>query len=422
MHPSEPTSAAGPANLVPGPAQSEAQAALEQLERLLANSHIHKSKRCHALLKHIVEKAASGSVDCLKERTLGRDVFHREPDYDTNQDSIVRTTAAEIRKRLAQYYLEPGHEREMRIALPAGSYVPEFRPAPPLAEPYAAPPPVAPNRRRRWLWGLAVALPVALGGALLAFRSASSPLDRLWRPAVADSSEVVICVGQPSRLYWFDGERRDELNAKMIGGDTTPPAPLEVRQHTSLRLDELRTIGERYCALGDLVAAMRIGELLGRKNKKFRVLGEKTAAYRDLRGRPVVLIGLSNNKWTLSLISQMRYYFDRHDETGRYEIRDRKDSGKAIVSATRGDSNGEEFAIVCRVYSSTLEKQVYIVAGLADRSTSAGAEFLTNESYLREAFARAPSGWEEKNIQIVLKTDLVGGTAGPPTVVAAWFW
>jgi len=170
MHPSEPTSAAGPANLVPGPAQSEAQAALEQLERLLANSHIHKSKRCHALLKHIVEKAASGSVDCLKERTLGRDVFHREPDYDTNQDSIVRTTAAEIRKRLAQYYLEPGHEREMRIALPAGSYVPEFRPAPPLAEPYAAP---RPSRR------------IAGGGGCGVWRSRfrSRSAERCWRSA-----------------------------------------------------------------------------------------------------------------------------------------------------------------------------------------------------------------------------------------------
>jgi hypothetical protein len=30
----------------------------------------------------------------------------RDPDYDTNQDSVVRTTAVEIRKKLAQYYLE----------------------------------------------------------------------------------------------------------------------------------------------------------------------------------------------------------------------------------------------------------------------------------------------------------------------------
>ena len=43
---------------------------------------------------------------------------------------MVRTTAAEIRKKLAQYYLEPGHENELRVLLPQGSYLPEFRPPP----------------------------------------------------------------------------------------------------------------------------------------------------------------------------------------------------------------------------------------------------------------------------------------------------
>ncbi len=48
----------------------------------------------------------------LKERTLGIEEFGVDPDYDTNLDPVVRTTAAEIRKRLAQYYLDPSHEAE----------------------------------------------------------------------------------------------------------------------------------------------------------------------------------------------------------------------------------------------------------------------------------------------------------------------
>lgn len=36
-------------------------------------------------------------------------VFGRRADYDTNQEAIVRVSAAEIRKRIAQYYREPGH-------------------------------------------------------------------------------------------------------------------------------------------------------------------------------------------------------------------------------------------------------------------------------------------------------------------------
>jgi len=42
-------------------------------------------------------------------------------------DHSVRSAAGEIRKRLAQYYLERGHEAEIRIDLLPGSYVPQFR-------------------------------------------------------------------------------------------------------------------------------------------------------------------------------------------------------------------------------------------------------------------------------------------------------
>jgi hypothetical protein len=52
---------------------------------------------------------------------VGVEVFEREPDYHTGEDSIVRSSAARIRKKLAQYYQEPGHESEARIELSSGS-------------------------------------------------------------------------------------------------------------------------------------------------------------------------------------------------------------------------------------------------------------------------------------------------------------
>src|SRR5450755_4606955 len=54
------------------------------------------------------------------------EVFGGDASYDTTSDPIVRVTAAEIRKRIAQYYQEPGHAAELRISLPPGSYVPHF--------------------------------------------------------------------------------------------------------------------------------------------------------------------------------------------------------------------------------------------------------------------------------------------------------
>src|ERR1044071_368329 len=90
----------------------------QQLGKLLASPQLRNSKRCQALLKHVVEAYLEGSPEREKERCIGFEVFQRGADYDTSHDSIVRTTAAEVRKRLAQYYLEPEHEHEIRVALP----------------------------------------------------------------------------------------------------------------------------------------------------------------------------------------------------------------------------------------------------------------------------------------------------------------
>ena len=65
---------------------------------------------------------------------------------------------------------------------------------------------------------------------------------------------------------------------------------------------------------------------------------------------------------------------------------------------------------------------VIAVSAMTFRGTSAGGDFLTNAEYMREAFRAAPRDWNRKNLQLVLKTTLVGGTAGPPKVVASYFW
>jgi hypothetical protein len=91
------------------------------MERLLTNSHFSHSRRFPSFLRYVVDQTLSGREETLKERTLGVEIFSRRADYDTASDPIVRVTAAEIRKRIAQYYQDPGHEQELRISLPAGS-------------------------------------------------------------------------------------------------------------------------------------------------------------------------------------------------------------------------------------------------------------------------------------------------------------
>ena len=67
-----------------------------------------------------MKEALAGRAEGLKERTLGIEVFGKDPNYDTTEDPIVRVTAGEIRKRIAQYYQEQGHEHEIKLLMPSG--------------------------------------------------------------------------------------------------------------------------------------------------------------------------------------------------------------------------------------------------------------------------------------------------------------
>ncbi|MGA2534399.1 MAG: tetratricopeptide repeat protein [Terracidiphilus sp.] len=84
------------------------------------------SKRSQDFLHLIVEHALEGEVDNLRERMIGAEMFGRPIDYDTGSDSVVRVKATEVRKKLAQYYLERDGLPPVRIELPSGSYVPRF--------------------------------------------------------------------------------------------------------------------------------------------------------------------------------------------------------------------------------------------------------------------------------------------------------
>ena len=369
-------------------------------------------------------------TDRVKERTIGIEVFQRNPEYDTNQDSVVRTTAAEIRKKLAQYYLEPGRHDEIRVLLPQGSYLPEFRiPPHPATSPLPAPPvelaPAAAGVARQRLLGMAMALALMAAAGLANYwytRPRITELSLFWKPLLEDASGAVICVGQPLRVYIFEGSRTADLNEKMVGTLTTPPATAEVRQKTAISLSELHPAGGRYYSVGDYLASVRLAEFLGHHGKPFQVIGDRSAAYKDLRGRPAVLIGQFNNVWTMGLTGSLRYYIDRSTQSFSYEVLDRQNPGKVIFSAPRNASRPEEYAIVSRIFDAPTEKTVVSIAGMTFNGTIAAGEFLTNERYMHEAFWNATPKWHQKNIQVILKTVMMAGATGPPKVVATYYW
>ena len=78
-------------------------------------------------LAYVVEQLLAGQQDQLSQKTIAADVFGRDlVTFDPRADSIVRTTAVNLREDLLRYYAGPGRADPIVIELPRGGYVPSF--------------------------------------------------------------------------------------------------------------------------------------------------------------------------------------------------------------------------------------------------------------------------------------------------------
>ena len=187
--------------------ESQTQDVRAEVARLLESGAFRNSKRCKEFLEYIVEHTLNGPAGTLKERSIGVELFQLSQDFDTGQHTIVRVTANEVRKRLAQHYLaENGSYHPVKISLPPGSYSAEFKwESPPAAPVEATAPATVPARRLRRFSGPVVACGTAvlvLVGALFLWRSRSVKTITVdaKSPSVAATPSAILPVSGDLRM------------------------------------------------------------------------------------------------------------------------------------------------------------------------------------------------------------------------------
>ena len=400
--------------------ESERDAIREQLERMLANPLFKNSRRYPNLLRYLVERTLEGEQEQLRERTLGVEVFGREQNYDTNADPVVRATAGEIRKRIAQYYHEHGHEGDLRIDLSPGSYVPVFempatKPAPGLLTLQT----LKPGRRLNLLSFIAIAAIVLLlaGLAWLWPWAPHTALDRFWAPVLDSSSTVLLCVGQ--RQFLGSSPETPQQSSGDLPRAANPPSGSQA----GITLFQLYYLGSQNVAFHDVITLARLTGLLQAKGKSYRLRSESSTSFADMRDSPVILVGALNNDWTMRLTGPMRFSFDR-DET-IFWIKDQRNPAsrdRAVNYSMPYLQLSEDYAIITRVMDPMTERMTVVAGGLTGYGTIAAGEFLTNPEYLDAVAKQMPKNWAHRNIQLVIATKVINGHSGPPQVVDQYVW
>jgi TolB-like protein len=104
------------------------EAIRDQLSRILESSMFVQSDRLGRFLRFTVETTLAGKGKMLKEYLIGTEVYDRQPSYHPGDDSIVRSEARRLRRKLKEYYESVGKDDPVFIYYRLGSYVPVFRP------------------------------------------------------------------------------------------------------------------------------------------------------------------------------------------------------------------------------------------------------------------------------------------------------
>jgi hypothetical protein len=383
-----------------------------QLQRILSSPVFQNSKRYASVLKFVVDRTLDGYGGELKERTIGIEVFNRAPDYDTATDHAVRSAAAEVRKRLAQYYQENPQDA-LRIEVTPGSYLPQFRwtemhtTAQRTNQPgHAAASPADPKPRSpilKLLWVAAVLLLASVAAVVVAFRSPTT-LQSFWNPILSSRSRVLLCIGN------------------LEGGRGSPGGKLG--SAPSLNLSDFQNSESEVVNVFDAAAIAKFAGLMQANGKQFRIESQSDATFTDLQNGPTILVGLLNNTWTERLVPRLRFGVE-HPTPATVAIRDRnnpQNNDWSVDYATAYLDVNRDYALVLRMVDPKTEQMVVVAAGITVFGTSAAADFLTNPSEIKKLTAIAPQGWEKKNMELVLSTDVIRGQSGPASIVAAQFW
>jgi hypothetical protein len=247
---------------------------------------------------------------------------------------------------------------------------------------------------------------LAIKGSVAAFPERQ--LNKFWAPVFHTHEPVLLCIGA-----WNQSAQPGSPGPALPAGNGVP----EAESAGAFR-------GSEKMFLDDAMALVKIAGLLQQNQKPYRILPPARVTFADLQTSPAVLIGF-NNYWTTSFAGRIRFTVERAPGSDIVVLRDKKHPARndwSVNLSTPFDQPTTDYALVIRGLDSKTGQIAVTAAGLSHFGTLAAGEFLTDPAQIAKLDAFGPSSWENKNVAIVLSTEVIKGSPGSAKIIAADFW
>lgn len=431
--------------------------------RVVASRHFARSPLLSNFLLHIVAETIAERTSEITEHQIGVEVFDRPASYRTVEDNIVRNYARQLRRRLADYFVEEGAAESLHIDIPLGAYLPVFVPATDPAAPHlqsaghpvpitictsssesassehALPsavslrPPTrssAPARSRKLLFALLlVTYSVALMGVVWfaavrlhpvreASQAAVEPTSPLWTALFGGSATTYIVPADAGLNILEDLSRRPVPLADYIDGGYSglPLPPMDLHSAQDLH-------SQYFTSFVDLQIISSLARLPQFNPQRAVLRFPRDLRLDDLRNANAVIIGsVGSNPWAAIAESHANFRIVyREGMQGATIVNAAPHPGEAATYVSHWNEPAHEtFAIISCLPNLEGSGHLLVLQGLDVAGTQAAGEALFHPAVIAPILRRAtrPDG-TLRPFEILLRSTSIESSATQTEVIGS---
>ncbi|WP_446743480.1 hypothetical protein [Silvibacterium acidisoli] len=402
-------------------------------ERVAESPGFARSPRLAQLLLYLCHHHLIGNGSRLSELTIATDVFGRGRDFDSANDTIVRSHMLRLRQKLEAYFREEGAQEELQISIPRGRYVPSFQVGQPLAEVAEAaaviPPvendveiePAAKPRNLPRMY-LAAGLLLCLLGIVgfIGWRvfSESHPQGpatrQLWKQLFPPHSTTLL-VAADSGLVLLHGITGENTT---LGEYTTHDLHRAAAEAQGMKPETaLSLAGRRYTSFVDLELFDRLTHLPEALSGSYSIRYARDLNINELKDANVIFSGSEDaNPWIETYESGMNFVLEDNLRVGQRGFANRNPKAGEPSKFITGRA---EYGVLAFLANPSGHGSALIIEGTSVAGTESASDFLFNSSEL-ESFLdsiRRPNG-SLPHFEIIFSTQSLDGSASPSKMVS----
>jgi len=387
----------------------------ELVERVSAGVALKNSPRLLQLFRYLCERALRAPHDLISEQQVGVDVFGREPGYNSDGDTIVRTQISQLRKRLMQYFLSEGSEEPFTIEIPIGSYLPVFQPRKehprPAKEVHDANAPVAAEKapaspvRTSIAWVGVVVLALLCGWLAwqnlhlpaehaAAAASRSPYLDHLWKQLFDNNRPTSIVSSDANAMFISDfmdkpitlDEYRDPgyPNGLLNKWITNPQARAMFGHFMSTY----------FTGSQDNFAVARLTQTGERSKIPTTVIYARNFRWPSQPSNVIFMGHRKANPWVGLFDSQLNFTYEWHQDARRGLLVNRKPKGDETATYEWNIPANSTYATL--TYMPTDQGTALLIGGTDMTAVDAGSRFLCDEDAIHKLHMALGIGLTQK--------------------------